>query len=312
MAEPAPKFIALMGCTESGKSSFINCAAASNLVVDHELQSGTSEIQMATMQLAGDRITLIDTPGFDDIEIPQADILSLIAAFLQQTFAHGTRLTGILYLHPISDNRMSDISLKTYQLFRKLCGDTAMANVIIVTTMWDIVPSEIANVRARELRGHYFKDACDVGARIMRHDNTHKSAVGILSTLLGKPPAAFHIQRQLVEEHKTVPQTDAGRELASQLDAMYQQQQWRLDVSTEEARSTRRHTEEGLQQLRDELGELRQKLRKTEIERDKLQMAQGDRFHTRLQDVVSQLGRMVYSEMPQGQRPVRFVVLTFA
>jgi len=60
-----PKLFALMGCTGSGKTTFANCAAGSDLKVGHALESSTIEIQTVSMKLGADDVVLIDTPGFD-------------------------------------------------------------------------------------------------------------------------------------------------------------------------------------------------------------------------------------------------------
>lgn len=64
---------------------FINSASGSHLEVGHELVSATIGIQQARMHIGDDEIILVDTPGFDDTERSQADVLKLIGEFLQQT-----------------------------------------------------------------------------------------------------------------------------------------------------------------------------------------------------------------------------------
>ena len=47
------------------------------------LESCTAEVKLADeFTLDGTRVTLIDTPGFDDTSKSDADILEMIAAFL--------------------------------------------------------------------------------------------------------------------------------------------------------------------------------------------------------------------------------------
>ncbi|KZT74204.1 hypothetical protein DAEQUDRAFT_702482 [Daedalea quercina L-15889] len=324
-----------MGCTGSGKTTFINCAAKSNLVVGHTLQSCTSDIQTAPMQLGHEQVTLIDTPGFDDTEIPQTEILQLIATFLQKTFSGGKQLTGIIFLHRISDIRMSGISMQTYRLFRKLCGDSAMTNVVIVTTMWETVDPQLGEQRLQQLEKNYFKDAVDRGARILRHDNTSHSAAAILSKLLRKPAKVLRIQDQLVAEHKTIPQTDAGHELDDQLGELCKQHQKKVNeltkdlseaenspttpvmkdgipaVGQEEGHAAKTETlEKDVSRLKAGLEDLRQKLDRTVAERDKLQKATNERIGTRLQKVLSQIGIAAYSVLQARKTPQASVSIT--
>ena len=92
-----------MGATGSGKTSvrtivplsvrelirsfqFINLASGSHLRVGVSLKSCTAEVQVANeFTLDGRQILLIDTPGFDDTNVSDAEILERIAAFLAVT-----------------------------------------------------------------------------------------------------------------------------------------------------------------------------------------------------------------------------------
>ena len=92
-----------MGATGSGKTSvsviccrsacemiygvqFINVASGSRLRVGKNLQSCTAEVEVADeFILDGRRVVLIDTPGFDDTTVSDAEILEKIAAFLAVT-----------------------------------------------------------------------------------------------------------------------------------------------------------------------------------------------------------------------------------
>jgi predicted GTPase len=61
-------------------------ASGSNLRVGMDLESCTSHVQPADeFTLGGRSIILIDTPGFDDTNKSDTDVLQLIAAFLAST-----------------------------------------------------------------------------------------------------------------------------------------------------------------------------------------------------------------------------------
>lgn len=62
---------------------FINLASGSHLQVGEGLRSCTPEVQTSNpFVLLGRRVTLIDTPGFDDTLKTDTEILKLIASFL--------------------------------------------------------------------------------------------------------------------------------------------------------------------------------------------------------------------------------------
>lgn len=70
-------------------------------------------------------VWLIDTPGFDDTETSDADVFQEIATFLARCFETGIRLSGVIYLHRITDPRMSGSAMKNLELFKLLCGKDA-------------------------------------------------------------------------------------------------------------------------------------------------------------------------------------------
>ncbi|KAF7422434.1 hypothetical protein PC9H_010590 [Pleurotus ostreatus] len=167
--------IAVMGATGSGKTTFINMASGSNLRVGSGLMSCTSDVQTSKPFRLGDRtVRLIDTPGFDDTTRSDTDVLSMISAYLSTTYADGVRLSGIVYVHRISDFRMGGTSTRNFRMFRKLCGDDSLRNVVLVTNMWGQVPLDVGEAREQELKQEdmFFKPVLDEGAQLKRHNNT--------------------------------------------------------------------------------------------------------------------------------------------
>jgi len=208
--------IVVMGPTGSGKTSFINVASGSDLRVGAGLKSCTDVVQVAKpFELDGRSVTLIDTPGFDDTTKTDAQILTTIADFLSQEYESGKKLNAVIYLHRISDVRMSGISTRTFRMFRKLCGNGTLSNAAIVTNHWGLVDWDIGEAREKELVNQevFFKPAFDGGAKLLRHYHTSESAHAIVRELLGNRPKPLLIQEQLVDRHMNLGDTDAGEEL---------------------------------------------------------------------------------------------------
>ncbi|KAG8684824.1 hypothetical protein FRC08_013466, partial [Ceratobasidium sp. 394] len=134
----------IFGATGTGKTTFVNDASGGDLQVGDDLQACTQDVATSNnFQLDGRDICLIDTPGFDDTELSDTEILKRISGFLSTTYENGYRLTGIIYLHRITDGRMGGISRRTFKIFRELCGQKTLGNVLIVTNMWSDPPSDI-------------------------------------------------------------------------------------------------------------------------------------------------------------------------
>ncbi|KAF9563217.1 hypothetical protein CPC08DRAFT_335459 [Agrocybe pediades] len=230
-----------MGATGSGKTTFINLASGSDLRVGRGLKSCTNIVQVAQpFELDGRTVTLIDTPGFDDTTKSDADILRMIAAFLATTYESGKKLAGVIYLHRISDFRMSGIATRNFKLFRELCGESTLKNVVILTNMWGEVSLEVGEARENELKTQdlFFKPVLEKGAQILRHDNTRETAHNILRHLTENLPMPLQIQREMVDQKKDISQTAAGAELNKELMLQIQKHKEEMKRIQEEMRGS--------------------------------------------------------------------------
>lgn len=270
------KLIAVTGPTGAGKTTFINAVCGSHLRVGTSLQSCTDKVQTAYCNINGENITLIDTPGFDDTYKSQADILKDIADFLEQTYERGRKLSGVIYMHRISDYRVGGIARENFRLFSKICGEGAMKNVVIVTTMWEDVAEEVGAQRETELRSKplFFKDAVDHGARMQRLLNTPQSALDTMSPFFEYAPKVLHMQYELVDLRKLLPHTDAGTELKTELERQAERhkqelQQLQVEMSETAARKDAAHREE-MEDLRTAFAEMQKKMEKLDKEMQKL------------------------------------------
>jgi len=134
--------------------------------------------------------------------------------FDEYRFDDGRKLNGIIYLHRITDARMSGISVRNLRMFKSLCGSESLKNVIIVTTRWDLIDEAEGGRREEELMSDpdFFQPLIDAGARTLRHDNTLRSAQSIMAHLLDNNPIALQIQVE-ISEGKRLEDTAAGSEI---------------------------------------------------------------------------------------------------
>ncbi|KAL4245287.1 P-loop containing nucleoside triphosphate hydrolase [Abortiporus biennis] len=189
--------IAVMGATGTGKSTFINLVSGANFATGNGLISCTDQVSYSKpFEVAGRRVVLIDTPGFDDSTLSDTDMLKMVALHLSMTYEQGFKLNGLIYMHRITDFKMGGISRRNFNMFRKLCGDDTLQNVLIVTTMWGLVDKEMGEARERELMSdeRLMKPVIDKGARM--------------------------IQKEIIDEKKDISETAAGVELDRELAAL--------------------------------------------------------------------------------------------
>jgi hypothetical protein len=182
-------------------------------------------------------------------------------------------LAGVLYFHRISDLRMGGAQTKNFRMFRSLCGDGALRNVVIVTNMWSRVEPEVGEAREAELRGEdmFFKPAIERGTRMARHENTVSSTETIIRLLINNRPLPLRIQRELIDERKDIADTSAGRELNQELDEEIRKHKEDIRVLTEEMeQAAREKDEETRNELEVETRRMHEQMRRLEDEARRL------------------------------------------
>lgn len=121
-------------------------------------------------------------------------------------------------------------------MFRKLCGDNTLQNVVVVTNMWGEVDPQVGNDRETELMREdiFFKPVLDKGARMTRHQNTVPSAEDVIRLILDNHPLPLRIQEELVDERKDISETGAGEELNREINAQIERHREEMRVLREE------------------------------------------------------------------------------
>ncbi|EQK98650.1 hypothetical protein G6O67_004858 [Ophiocordyceps sinensis] len=217
-----------MGMTGSGKTSFIKDLTGVDLEVGHDLQSCTQDIQIATMQFQGRTVHLIDTPGFDDTDVKDSDILLTIANYLGGSRAGepAVRLSGILYLHRITDRRITGSAIRNLGMFKKLVGDKNMRSVILVTTMWGEISREDGEERLRQLTGtdRFWGGLMRCGATCQSYKARPEDAHFIVAKVISNEPIVTQLQNELHRGMKLMD-TTAGQEVTQGLENLKMQHQ---------------------------------------------------------------------------------------
>jgi len=128
-------------------------------------------------------------------------------------YSVGAKLAGVIYVHRISDDKFGGLAAKNFRMFRELCGEKTLKNVILMTNKWGKVTPQLGAGREQQLKEKYFKAAIEKGAQLCRHTNTPESARAILRKILKNKPLVLKIQKELIDQGKEIGQTGAGAEL---------------------------------------------------------------------------------------------------
>jgi len=173
-------------------------------------------------------------------------------------------------------------------MFRKLCGDSTLQNVVIVTNMWGEVDPEVGDAREAELirEDIFFKPVLDKGAQMARHTNTTPSAEDIIRLVLNNHPLPLRIQTELVTEHKDISETGAGEELNRELAAQIKKHKEDMRVLKEEMQQAiRDKDEETRRELEIETKRMQKEIARFENDAKRLESdykSEKERLETRL------------------------------
>ncbi|KAK6532535.1 hypothetical protein TWF281_006723 [Arthrobotrys megalospora] len=272
--------ILLIGQTGTGKTTFIyNATGDPNAKIGEELESETSEISQYTLYVGGHRVILVDTPGFDDTEIPDTDIFRNLAEWLAKSYQQGKLIAGIIYFQRITDNRLSKNAKRNIFTFKDICGESFMENVMLLSTLWAREGSEHGKQVRREdkykANPDYWKSMLDQGAQTDRYrlydpqefSEAQRRAHEIISKILENPPQTTRIQQEMVDEEKMAHETTAGQHLVSEIDRIQEKFEGLIHDLELKANKNERDKEVYKAQIE----ELQESAREAKIQSQKLQ-----------------------------------------
>ncbi|KAJ3562352.1 hypothetical protein NP233_g9632 [Leucocoprinus birnbaumii] len=213
--------IAFMGPTGSGKSYFID------LLTQQVGQRAKTSAKSATVAIGATRVSndgkwggrsvvLVDTPGFDDTTRTDYEILALINEWLKKTYEGHVKLSGLLYLHRITENRITGSLLKNVATFEQLCGGMALKQVVLTTTCWTRGDAALHGpARVEQLKGDYWKAIIGQGASVdALMPNTYEGAWRIVETLINRHRTDIVLlQKEVVDQRIALNETKAGQTL---------------------------------------------------------------------------------------------------
>ena len=146
---------------------------------------GTTDPEEWYTEYEGYAVYFIDTPGFDDGERSDIEILGNIADYVNGIHAKKEKLAGVLYMHDISMGRMRGSGVQNLQMLPELIGQDNLEFCTLVTTHWHTLADPTKEVQNEvQLRDSpkYWQPllAGDRPATMKRFSNTPESAWDIV------------------------------------------------------------------------------------------------------------------------------------
>lgn len=160
------------------------------------------------------RITLLDTPGFDDTI--QTDLENLDSV-VKQVKALGP-ITGVVYLHRVTDKRMTGSAHRNIKILRELCSQESFSRIVLATSMWNNLGERTfsdAAGREKELQEQFWKDLIAEGAQCRRFHGTRDSGQNVIESLLSAP-RQLHLAIEREVDGMRLQDTGAGRVITSE------------------------------------------------------------------------------------------------
>ncbi|KAF8076626.1 P-loop containing nucleoside triphosphate hydrolase protein [Lyophyllum atratum] len=186
--------ILIAGITGAGRSQFINTLLGKNrMAVGHNLTSCTTQLDYAVIcpipgshHLPGRRLIVVDTPGFDNAEKNDTEMLRQFAAWLKSAFVNGVTLGGVIYLQDISRGGSSSMSPEAMSILRYSFSRSkgAFQRIILATTKWARVSPEEGRQREEELKATRWKTWIDNGSKVHQYRDTRDGAWDMVNILL--------------------------------------------------------------------------------------------------------------------------------
>jgi len=187
----------------------------------------------------------VDTPGFNDTLRSETEVLKEIADWLEKTYRDPPyiKLSGIIYLQSIGDTRMYGSTLRNLKMFRQLCGDQPLKNVVLATTCWDKEDRTRALERERQLETDpdFWEPMIRKGSRLARVTDRN-SALDIIMSLVDRKTVTLAIQDELINQQKKLVDTSAGKTVNEELEKlskMHEEQMAQVKKEMQEAMKER-------------------------------------------------------------------------
>jgi hypothetical protein len=172
----------------------------------------TSEVKAYRFSHTSTNYVLVDTPGFDDSSMSDVEVTTKILQWLQSSYVNGTRLNGIIYIHNITKSRIQRSAYNNMRLFRQLCGDGALGNVILATSFWDLITKSVGAKRERELENSkVWANMVAKGSEVVRIKPDRLVCLEVLERIAAKNQVDLLVQREMVVQKKKLKDTTVGK-----------------------------------------------------------------------------------------------------
>jgi len=167
---------------------------------------------------------------------------------------------------------MDPSSKKSLRMFRSLCGNNNLKNVILATTMWEKTDEVDGKRREDELRNNFWKEMLSNRSALARISNDPEDGKRLIRQLLDNQPMVLKLQDEL-SSGKSLSATDAGAEIREEMERLRIKLIQEINDAREELHKLRKKDKQTQQDLNEEIEGLKTQLGQIETENQKLKDA---------------------------------------
>ncbi|GAB1528302.1 hypothetical protein RhiTH_011495 [Rhizoctonia solani] len=185
--------ILIVGPSGSGKTSIIktSCYSTKNSL-DNIPYIATKRTEVTKLRMKDQPFELIDTPGFDGINMSDADAFGEISNYLLNTRQAQVGITGIIYVHRAGNAVHSMSLLRNFRVLTNIfLGNAGMARLTFLVTQTDNQDADYAEIL--NSRGSVFQAAFSAGARFAACPN-QTGFIQLLEHYASQEPIILPIQ----------------------------------------------------------------------------------------------------------------------
>ena len=160
-------------------------------------------------------------------------------------------------------------------MFQGLCGQEVLRNVLLTTTQWlNVNPAEGRacgdNLQDESLWGGLI----GMGATLERFYGTRESGFELISKLMPNIPKPLHIQDQIVRQHMTLLETNAGQCVGEELIALEKKFK-KMESLEKQLREAIKAKDDEIKAMGDEVRALKEEQAKAEDKPEKSEAGMG-------------------------------------
>jgi hypothetical protein len=114
---------------------------------------------------------------------------------------------------------MSGSARRYLEMFKCLCGEQNLKNVVLLTTMWSELHNPATGLqRERELRKEFWMDMEKCGSTVRRYEGSKAEAEAIICRMVRERDIVLDIQTELVDQEKRLEDTLVGQWIAPMIE----------------------------------------------------------------------------------------------